>query len=182
MRGDAPIYADLHVDFQGIFLMLLGRLLRGDEILLHQVQAVQFFDGKQVVEVLNGGGMYIIEFLLAFENGLLGLVSRAEEFPAWEFGENDVQFEFGDKFFEFLVDALELAVSQFGDFGPSALLVGDLQHVGDLAVEFRLVVDDLGLQVHHQLLTNQNYIYKLSYVSGSETALVFVESQGKVWR
>jgi hypothetical protein len=24
------------------------------------------------------------------------------------------------------------------------------------------VVDDLGLQVHHQLLTNQNYIYKLS--------------------
>ena len=152
MMGDVPINTDLHVDFQGIFLMLLRGLLRGDEILLHQVQAVQFFDGQEVVEVLNEGGMYIIQFLLAFENGLLGLVSRAEEFPAWEFGENDVQFEFGDKFFEFLVDALELAVSQFGDFGPPGLLVSDLQHVGDLAVEFCLVVDDLGLQVHHQLL------------------------------
>jgi hypothetical protein len=37
MRRDSPIYANLHVYFQGIFLILLGCLLSGDEILLHQV-------------------------------------------------------------------------------------------------------------------------------------------------
>ena len=39
---------------------------------------------------------YIIQLFFSFENGLLGLVGGSEEFPAREFGEDDVQFQFGD--------------------------------------------------------------------------------------
>jgi hypothetical protein len=93
-----PIDADLHVDFLGIFLLLGLDLGLGDEIFLQEVEAVEFLDGEEVGEVLKWGHEYIVKLLLSLENGLLGLVGRSKQLPAWEFGEDDVQLEFGDKF------------------------------------------------------------------------------------
>lgn len=61
-----------------------------------------------------------------------------------------MEFEFGDQLLQLLMEALEFAVAQLGDLGPSRLLVCHLQHVHDLPAALRLVVDDLRLQVHHQ--------------------------------
>lgn len=47
------------------------------------------------------------------------------------------------------MEVLKLAVSQFADLRPPRLLVRHFQDVYYLAVAFGLVVDDLGLEVHH---------------------------------
>jgi hypothetical protein len=142
----------LHVDLLGILLLLNFHFHIGDEVFLHQVEAVEFFNGNEIVEVLKLEVMYIVQIFFSLENGLFGLVGGSEQLPAWEFREYDVEFEFVDQFFEIIMEALELAVAQFGDFGASSLFVSDLQHVDYLPVALRLVVDDLRLQVHHQLL------------------------------
>jgi hypothetical protein len=55
------------------------------------------------------------------------------------------------------MEVLELAVTQFGDLGPTSLLVSHLQNVHDFAAGLGFVVDDLRLEVHHQLLYDSQY-------------------------
>ena len=50
------------------------------------------------------------------------------------------------------MEVLELAVSQFADLRPPSLFVRHFEDVDYLAVAFGLVVDDLGLEVHHVYL------------------------------
>lgn len=95
---------------------------------------------------------YVVQVFLAVEDGLFGLVGGPEELAAGELRQDEVEFEFVDQLLEFLMEILELAVAQFGDLGPPRLLISHLQHVDDLATALRLVVDDLGLQVHHHQL------------------------------
>lgn len=56
-----------------------------------------------------------------------------------------MQFELGDQFFKILMQALELAVPEFSDFGAASLLVSDLEHIYYLAAAVGLMVDDLWL-------------------------------------
>ncbi len=64
-----------------------------------------------------------------------------------------MQFEFGDKFFEILMKVLELTIPEPGQLASATVLIRHLQDVSYLAVRFRLVVYDLGLQVHHHYYT-----------------------------
>lgn len=52
MEDPLPIDANLYVDV--VVLVVFGLVLvGGDVVLLHEVQAVQFFDGEQVNQVLE---------------------------------------------------------------------------------------------------------------------------------
>ena len=91
-----PIDAYLHVDFwillDHFFLYFLG----GDEVVLHDVEAVQFLYREDVIEVLYIARIYIVQLFLSLENGLLRLVGRPKELTAGEFRQNQVQFKLGD--------------------------------------------------------------------------------------
>lgn len=56
------------------------------------------------------------------------------------------------------MNVLETGISHFGYFGPSTLLVSDLQHVDYLVSALGLMVDYLRLEVHH--LVNYNLTYQ----------------------
>ena len=58
------------------------------------------------------------------------------------------------------MNVLETGVPHFGYFGPSTLLVSDLQHVDYLVPALGLVVDDLRLQAHHLVNYNLNINHK----------------------
>lgn len=89
--------------------------------------------------------MYCGELLLALEDGLLRLVGAADEPPAGELGQDDVQFEFGDQLLQLFVDLLELAVAQFGYFRVLGDVVSHLQYVCYFIVELGLMMQDLRL-------------------------------------
>jgi hypothetical protein len=50
--------------------MLDVRLLLGDEVFDHEVEAEEFLDGEQVVEVLKWGHEYIVQLFFSLENRL----------------------------------------------------------------------------------------------------------------
>lgn len=95
--------------------------------------------------IMNG---YQVEIFFPLEDRFLWLVGRAKEFAAGVLGEDDVEFEFVDDFFDFVMDVFELAVPKFGYFGFVSGLVSDFQDVRYLTTDSSLVGNYLWLEVH----------------------------------